>query len=147
MPRAHSIREWLESIDPLLGAYEAQFFEFGYDNVGLLRQATESELLEDLHEMGAKKNHCRLILRSFSKLIAEAEVKVEASSSVPGTLSFLDEVHRFVEPLDCSGIRLVSLVRPVHRGRSCRVLLDTSGQCNLSQCGACATVKPTYIHR
>ena len=111
MPKG-SIRAWLESIDPLLGAYEEKFTEFGYDNVGLLQQAAESELLEDLNEMGAKKNHCRLILRSFSKLKAEAEaeVKVEASSNVPGTFPFLDEVRHFLEPLDCSGIRLVSLV-------------------------------------
>eukprot|EP00931_Biecheleriopsis_adriatica_P056233 TRINITY_DN33314_c0_g1_i1.p1 TRINITY_DN33314_c0_g1~~TRINITY_DN33314_c0_g1_i1.p1 ORF type:complete len:2803 (+),score=449.95 TRINITY_DN33314_c0_g1_i1:36-8444(+) len=63
-----SIWEWLVAVDDDLGVYADRFMKFGYDNLNLLRKAKKNELQEDLTEMGAKKHHCRLILRSLDDL-------------------------------------------------------------------------------
>jgi hypothetical protein len=63
-----AIKDWLRSINVVLAVYSEAFSTYGYENVGMLLEAEQSELEEACREIGVKKPHRRAILAAFAKL-------------------------------------------------------------------------------
>jgi hypothetical protein len=64
------IAEWLGRLNPALGVYAAGLSANGYENVGMLEEASDGELAEVLADLGAKRPHQRRILRAAEALRA-----------------------------------------------------------------------------
>jgi serine/threonine protein kinase len=63
-----SILEWLSSVNPTLEKYAEALADCGFENVGMLMEAEESDLEEAFNEAGVKKFHSKVILKAFAKL-------------------------------------------------------------------------------
>ena len=58
---ARPIGEWLSDANPALSVYAPAFEAYGFENLGLLRTASEDELAEAMDELRVKRPHRRLI--------------------------------------------------------------------------------------
>jgi hypothetical protein len=59
------IKDWLISVNPVLGRYAAAFTEYGYDDTSLLMKATQEDLEDAMGELAIKKGHRRVLLNAF----------------------------------------------------------------------------------
>ena len=63
-----ALGDWLGSINTSLTAYKQQFEEYGYENMGMLLEETDSDLILAFEELNVKKPHRRLLMKHLHQL-------------------------------------------------------------------------------